>query len=142
MPFEEKYTWVLGILAIVTYPVYLAIMIPRLASTPIGEVEYVDAMLWTIGGSIVASILLTMIVGVFSMKTVGKKDVRDREIHQRGEYIGQGFVVAGALGAMVMAWLKLDYFWIANAIHVSFYLSAILGFIVKVVGYRSGLPRW
>lgn len=142
MPFEEKYTWVLGLLAVATYIVYLAVMIPRLATAPISEVAYVDVMLWTIGGSIVASIVLTMIVGMFSMKTVGKKDARDKEIHRYGEYVGQGFVVAGALGAMIMAWLEIDFFWIANVIYLAFILSAILGFITKAVGYRAGLPRW
>ena len=35
MSFEEKYTWVLGVLAAATYGVYLAIVIPRLSAAPI-----------------------------------------------------------------------------------------------------------
>ena len=142
MSSEEKTTWVQGILAIVGYPVYLAIVLPRLATGPISEVPYVDAMLWTIGGSVVAVIVLVIILGIFSPKTAGKKDTRDREIYRHGEYVGQSLVVVGALGAMVLAWLEVDWFWIANAIFLAFFLSAILGFITKVVGYRAGLPRW
>lgn len=142
MSFEEKYTWVLGVLAIVTYGVYLAIMVPRLGAGPVGDIAYIDVMLWTIGGSIIASIVITIILGMFSPKTVGKKDDRDREISRRGEYIGQSFVIAGALAALVLAWLEVDWFWIANTIYLAFVLSAVLSFIAKVVAYRSGLPRW
>lgn len=142
MPFEEKYTWVLGVLAIVTYAVYAAIVIPRLGMGPVSEIPYIDVMLWTIGGSIVASIIVTIILGMFSPKTVGKKDARDREIYRHGEYIGQWFVIAGAIAALIMAWLELDWFWIANVIYLAFVLAAVLGFIVKAVGYRAGLPRW
>ena len=142
MSFEEKYTWVLGLLAAATYAVYVAVMIPRLSLTPISEVPYIDAMLWAIGGSIVVSIVITIILGIFSPKTAGKKDARDREISRHGEYVGQSLVVLGALAAMVLAWLEVDWFWIANAIYLAFVLSAILGFITKIVGYRAGLPRW
>ena len=142
MSFEEKTTWVLGVAAVITYVVYLAIMIPRLDGAQITEVPYVDAMLWTIGGSIVACIVLVIILGIFSPKTAGQKDARDREIYRHGEYVGQSLVVVGALAAMIMAWLEIDWFWIANAVFLAFFLSAILGFITKVVGYRAGLPRW
>ena len=142
MSFEEKYTWVLGLLAAATYAVYVAVMIPRLGASPVSEVPYVDAMLWAIGGSIVASIVITIILGIFSPKTVGKKDARDREISRHGDYVGQSFVLIGALAAMVMAWLEVDWFWIANAVYLAFVLSAVLAFITKVVGYRAGLPRW
>jgi hypothetical protein len=142
MSSEEKTTWMQGIIAILGYPVYLAIVLPRLASTAITEVPYVDAMLWVIGGSVVAVIVVVIALGILSPSSIGKKDTRDREIYRHGEYVGQSLVIAGALGAMVLAWLEVDWFWIANAIFLAFFLSAILGFITKVVGYRSGLPRW
>lgn len=142
MSFEEKVTWMQGIGAIITYVIYVAVMVPRLDGADIAEVPYVDAMLWTIGGSILAMIIVSIILGIFSPKTRGTKDVRDREIYRHGEYVGQSLVMLGALGAMVLAWLEADWFWIANALYLAFILSAILGFITKVVGYRSGLPRW
>ena len=142
MSSEEKTTWVQGILAIVGYPVYLAVVLSRLGAGPIVEVPYVDVMLWIIGGSVAAAIVVTIILGILSPKTAGKKDARDREIYRHGEYIAQSLIVAGALAVMVMAWLEIDWFWIANAVFLAFFLSAILGFIVKVIGYRSGLPRW
>ncbi len=142
MSSEEKTTWVQGILAVVGYPVYLSVLLSRLGDGPITEVPYVDVMLWVIGGSVVTTIVVVIILGILSPKTAGKKDTRDREIYRHGEYVGQSLVTVGALAVMVMAWLEIDWFWIANAVFLAFFLSAILGFITKVVGYRAGLPRW
>ena len=59
-----------------------------------------------------------------------------------GEYIGQSFLVAGALAAMVMAMVELPHFWIANALYLAFVLSGILATVTKLVFYRRGMPAW
>jgi hypothetical protein len=71
-----------------------------------------------------------------------RADACEREIHRFGEYTGYAFVTIGALGAMALAILEVDHFWIANLVYLCFILSAILGSIAKIVAYRSGLPRW
>ncbi len=48
--------------------------------------------------------------------------------------------MAGALGGLALAMLRAEPFWIANAIYLGFFLSAILGSIAKIVAYRRGLP--
>ena len=139
MSLEERFTWVQGIIAIGGYVVYLAVLFGRagdnLAATP-----YVDLMLWTIGGAIVAGIIGGAIVGA-TMRNHAK-DSRDREIYRRGEAVGASFVVVGALSALVLSWLEVDHFWIANAVYLCFVLSGILGFIAKSTMYRRGLPTW
>ena len=79
---------------------------------------------------------------MISPKDADKKDQRDRQIYRFGEYVGQSFVVIGAVAAMLMAMFRFDYFWIANLIYLCFALSAILGTITKIVSYRRGLPAW
>jgi hypothetical protein len=140
MSYEEKSTWVLGILAIVTYGIYLAIILGQAGSVPLVEVDYVPVLLWTIGGSIVASIVIHIFLGAQTGRDI--KDPRDREIYRRGEHIGQSFLVIGALAAMLMAMFEWDTFWIANVIYLAFVLSAILAFITKSVFYRAGMPTW
>ncbi len=139
MSLEERFTWVEGIIAVGGYLVYLALLFGRsegdLAATP-----YVDLMLWTIGGAIVAGILGGIAVSIVTR--VQAKDARDREIYKRGESVGLSFVVVGALGALVLSWLEVDHFWIANALYLSFVLSGILGFVAKSTMYRRGLPTW
>ncbi|MFE3702287.1 hypothetical protein ACFXO7_30945 [Nocardia tengchongensis] len=56
MPYEEKRTWILGVVAVVSYASYLIVVLVRARHTALVEVAYVAPMLWAIGGSIAASI--------------------------------------------------------------------------------------
>ena len=141
MSYEEKAAWVQGIVAVLGYGVYLAIILSRVGGGALVDVPYVDAMLWTIGAAIVAGIIGGIFVGIASRGRT-QKDQRDRQIYRRGEYVGQSFVVVGALGALILAMIEADWFWIANVVYLAFTLSSVLAFITKIVGYRSGLPRW
>jgi hypothetical protein len=138
MASEERSAWQYGILAIVAYTVYLIIVLGRAQSAPLTEVDYVWPMLWTIGGSIAGAIVLAILIGMFFPKDAGKVDVRDKEISRFGDHVGQGFVIAGALAAMLMAMFEWDHFWIANVIYLGFVLSAILSSIARIVAYRGG----
>lgn len=142
MSFEEKSAWIMGVLAVAAYTTYLVIVLGLAQSAPLTEVDYVPALLWTIGASIVAAIVIHIIVAMISPRDADKKDQRDRQIYRFGEYVGQSFVVIGAVAAMLMAMFRFDYFWIANLIYLCFVLSAILGTITKIVSYRRGLPSW
>jgi hypothetical protein len=141
--YEEKGTWVYLVVAIVGSAVYLSLVLPALLSgTPVEEVDYVPAMLWVIGGAIVASIVGRVLVEVFSPSESTRGDIRDKEIDRLGERVGGSFVVIGALGALVLAMLDADGFWIANTVYFCFVLSAILSSITKLVAYRGGVPTW
>lgn len=142
MSSEEKGAWVMLVVSLAGYATYLVILAVQAASVPLMETEWVSAMLWTIGGGIIAGILLTILFGLFSLKDVGKKDQRDRDISHFGDSVGQSFVVIGALAALVLAMLEAPYFWIANAIYLAFVLSGFLGSIARVIAYRRGLPTW
>jgi len=135
--YEEKSAWVMGVLAVVALAVYAAITLGQAADMPLTETPYVPTMLWTIGGSIIASIVIHIGVGMTSRNR--KKDQRDREFYRFGETVGHGFLVAGALAALVMALLEWDYFWIANVLFLAFILSAIVAAIAKIVAYRRGI---
>ncbi|MFF4230842.1 hypothetical protein [Streptomyces sp. NPDC001820] len=142
MPYEEKSAWVMGVLAVGTYTGYLVVILGRAGDTPLAEVPYVAALLWALGISIVASIVLHTLVASFGPKDARKKDQRDREINRFGEHIGQSFVVIGGVAALGMSMAELDYFWIANAVYLAFVLSAILGSTARIVAYRRGFHSW
>ncbi|MBX3100036.1 MAG: hypothetical protein KF761_10705 [Salinibacterium sp.] len=139
MSYEEKSSWVMGLLAIASLAVYASITLSQAATMPLTETPYVPTMLWTIGGSIVGSIVIHIGIGITSRNH--KKDQRDREFYRFGEMVGHGFLVAGALVALVMAWLEWDWFWIANVIYLAFLLSAIVASVAKIVAYRRGIVR-
>jgi hypothetical protein len=138
MAAEEKSAWIMLLLAIAAGTTYVIWVLNDAAGAPLTEAPYVWPMIFTILGSIVASIILH----IFFAPQIGKKDQREREIHRFGEYTGYAFITIGALAAMVLAMFEFEHFWIANAVYVCFILSAIIGQTAKVVAYRSGLPRW
>ncbi|RXZ70932.1 hypothetical protein [Agromyces albus] len=143
MSYEEKGTWVFLVVSVAGYGVYLALVLPQLLNgTPVGEIDYVPAVLWTIGGSIVGAIVLRILVEIVVPSGSTRGDVRDKEIDRLGERVGNAFLVIGALGALVLAMFEAGYFWIANAIYLAFVLSAILSSVTKVVVYRKGVPAW
>ncbi|MEU2155369.1 hypothetical protein ABZ532_10185 [Streptomyces sp. NPDC019396] len=142
MAIEERRAWILGVVAIAAYSVYLAVVLGRAEQTPLADVEYVPALLWTVGGSIVASIALSIGAALVSPREARTKDQRDREIHRFGEYTGQSFLALGAVAALILAMAEVDQFWIANTIYLAFVLSAVLGSMAKIAAYRRGFQPW
>jgi hypothetical protein len=163
---EERSSWILLILAVVGYIVYASIVLSGAVGSPLTESAYVLPMLIVIGSSIVLSILLNILAAMGTGIWVGMKgayrglpkdeleaamtarvsemgdktDERDKAIARYGEYGGQAFLVIGALGALVLAFLEVDHFWIANTLFLAFTLSAVLGSILKITAYRWGMP--
>ncbi len=138
MSFEEKRSWIMLVTAVGGYATYLAVILGRANGAPLSTVDYQWPLLWTIGAAILASIVAVIVVSIAAPRDAGRKDQRDREINRFGEYVGQSFVVLGALVALLLAMLSADRFWIANAIYLSFVLSALLGAATKIVAYRRG----
>jgi hypothetical protein len=142
MSYEERNVWVFAIVAVLAYGTYLAVILSRARDVPLVEVAYEGPLLWSIGGAIVASIVGTILVSLANRRDGHVKDQRDREINRLGEYTGQSFVVIGALAAMALAMLEVDWFWIANVVYLCFVLSAILGSVTKLAAYRRDFSAW
>lgn len=142
MSYEEKGTWLFGIIAIGGYAVYLALILPAVFDSPVTEIGYQIPMISTIGGGIVGGILGAIGIAIASPKDAGKADQRDREIDRFGERVGQSLVIVGAIGALVLSMLEVHWFWIANALYLGFVLSAVLSVIAKLVAYRRGFQPW
>jgi hypothetical protein len=146
MSSEERSAWVMLVVTIIAYGTYLVIVLGQSTGPanpgPLAEAPYVPTMLWSIGGAILASILLNIVSGILSPRTAGKKDVRDRDIYRFGERIGQSFLVIGGVAALALAMLEAPYFWIANAVYLAFVLSSVFSSTSRVIAYRRGLPSW
>jgi len=142
MAAEEKSAWIMLMVSVVAYTAYLVVVLGRTGDGPLVEVSYAAPLVWTIGGAIVAGIVLNIAAGVAAPKEALRKDQRDREINQFGEFIGQSFVVIGGVAAMGLALAEFAHFWIANVIYLGFVLSAILGSSAKIFAYRTGFHRW
>ena len=142
MSVSEKRAWIMVIVTTVAYTSYLAIVIGRAGNSALADVPYAWTLVGTVVGAILASILLDVISSFFAPRSAAAKDQRDREINRLGDYIGQSFLIVGAVTALCLAMIDVPSFWIANAIYLGFVLSAILGSIAKIIAYRCGFQTW
>ncbi|WP_432842903.1 hypothetical protein [Dactylosporangium sp. CA-092794] len=140
MTHEEKRAWIRLVVAVLGYCAYVAVIANRIDGRALVGVPYAGVLLWTVGGAIVAAIVAEIGVAIVQPGASRVKDERDREIGRLGDYVGQSFVIIGAVAAMLMAMAGWDRFWIANVIYLCFVLSAILGGITKVIVYRRSFP--
>ena len=142
MSLSEKRAWIMVLVATVAYASYLAIVIGQAEGHSLAGVSYQWTLVWSVGGAILAASLLDILSSFFAPKGAAEKDQRDREINRLGDYIGQSFLIIGAVTALIIALLEMPPFWIANAIYLGFVLSAIVGSVAKIFAYRRGLPTW
>lgn len=139
MTYEEKGTWVYVVAVLATYGAYAAIVLGRLGSAPVAEVDYTAPLLWSIGASVLAAIALRIGVELVRPSESHEADPRDREIDRAGEHVGRWPLIAGAVVALALALTQAEYFWIANALYLGFAASAVLASAVKISLYRRGL---
>jgi hypothetical protein len=139
MSYEEKSTWVSGVLFVVLPAIYFAIVLPQLSTTPAADIEYQVPMLATIGLAILLAIVGVIIVAISAPKDAGKADQRDKEVGRYGEYVGGTVLGALAIVPMLLTLAEVDHFWIANSLYLAFVVAAFVGSVVKLVAYRRGL---
>ena len=142
MSLEEKHWWTYAAIALVVPAIYVAIVLPQAASTPVDEIEF-QLPLLAAGGvgallGVIANIVLRISSDIASPRGAALKDQRDRDIHRLGEYVA-GIVLAAAMAVPFgLAMLEAEHFWIANGMYLAFVLSALAGSAVKLAMYRRG----
>ncbi|WP_248304854.1 hypothetical protein [Devosia sp. FKR38] len=142
MPYQEKSAWILLLASLLSYGWYVTTVLGSLAGAPLQAAAYQAPLLWSIGVSLVAVIVLHILAAIVVPGGTGKMDQRDRDIYRLSEYTGQSFVVIGALAAMAMALAAWHPFWIANVIYLCFMLAAVLSTITRIALYRFGFHPW
>lgn len=143
MVYEERNLWAGLIVSVVATVVYVIVVLQAAGGGPLTDVDWVPIMLWTIGISIVAAIIVSILWGIIAGARdpdgVGKSDQRDRDIARMGNRVGQAFLVIAGLGVIVLCAVEADWFWIANTMYFGFAISAIVGGVASVIAYRRGL---
>jgi hypothetical protein len=149
MPFEEKMTWVNGVVTIIVPAVYFALMIGRLQSTPAADIAYQTPLIVAIVASVVLTIIGAIVVSIGASITatiqgrepedeIDRKDERDKTISRHGDLVGFYVSSAGMVGVLVLTMLEADYFWIANTLYLSFVVAMVVSSVVKLVAYHRG----
>lgn len=142
MAFLEKSNWVVLVVAVPTLLVYAALVVPEVLGKPIAEVSWVQPMVFTIVGFIVANILGNVVAAASNPSEADKNDERDREIDHVGERVGNWLIIAGSIAALVLAMAGADRFWIANAIFLGGIAGALLSSVTKIAAYHGAFQRW
>lgn len=144
---EEKGQWVYLVAVVVTYVGYLVITLGQLGQSEPAEIDYAPTILWAIGVAVALAIvgrIVLAIAGRISAEMAGivdeqEADVRDRDIGRFGEYVAGTVLGVGMIVPFVLTLAEVDYFWIANAMYLTFVVAAIVGSVVKLVAYRRGI---
>lgn len=143
MVYEERNVWANLVIMLIAMTVYVILIVQQAAGGPLENVQWWPTMAWTIGASIVASIIVSalwgIIAGMRDPDGVGKSDQRDRDIARMSDRVGQAFLVIGGLGVIVLCAIEADWFWIANMMFFAFAISAFIGGIASAIAYRRGL---
>src|SRR4051812_39751953 len=118
MVYQERNLWSSTIASVIGLILYVIVVLQQAAGRPIAEVDWVPIMLWTIAGSIVGAIIVSIVWGILAgMRDpdgVGATDERDRVISRLGGRVGQAFLVLAGLGVILLCAFEVDWFWIAN----------------------------
>ncbi len=149
MPYEEKSTWVSLVVALVVPVVYVVIMLGRLGETAAADIAYQRPLLIAIGASVVLTIVLTIVTAIgtgisaelrgrSAAGEIDRTDERDKQIGRRGDLVGFYVSSAGMVGVLALTMLEYDYFWIANALYLSFVVGTLVASAVKIASYHRG----
>jgi hypothetical protein len=155
MSFEEKLTWVNTVVAVVVAGVYFWIVLGQTGDTPVAEIAYQRTLIIAVGASIVLTIIGAIMTAIgtavgtaIRAEVTGEgsvddieiesADERDKSIGRRGDLVGMYVSSAGAVGVMALIMLEYEYFWIANALYLSFVIGSLVGSAVKLTAYRRG----
>jgi len=142
MAFEEKRAWIGGVLAVISYGAYVIIVLVRLRDASVADVAYAGPLIVTIGAGVLASIVAHVAIGFSARDEANQPDERDRDIDRFSKLVSQAFLAASALVALVLAVTDQDQFWIANAIVLGFFLSAVAEMVAKIVAYHRDFQSW
>ncbi len=154
MSFEEKTTWVSGLVTVIVIAWYVSVVAVRLGQVPVEQVAYQWPLVLAIGAMVVLTIagtvamaIATAIGNAIGIELTGRgsiedgidrKDERDAEIDARGDRISYYVSSALMVGVLALALLELPHFWIANATFAGLVMAGLVGIAVKLVAYRRG----
>ena len=142
MAHEEKRAWIMLVVTVVAYAAYVVVVLARAGGAPITMTAYVAPLVWSIGLAILANIVLDIATSMGMPRSERRRDTRDKEIARVADLTGQSFLVIGGLAALVLSLVEADWFWISNVLYLGFVLSAVLGSLAKIAGYRDGFQTW
>lgn len=138
MSSEEKRAWIYAVVGVAVPVAYLATVLSKVPGADVARIAYVGPLLTAIGVGIGAGIVLNIVAAMASPKTTDRTDERDREINRRGQYVGFYVMSIATIVPLALAMAKVEHFWTAHALYLTFVLAALTSAVAKIVAYRRG----
>jgi len=157
MTFQEKITWVNGLVTLLAASWYVWTVVGRMGDVPVDAIAYQRPLLFAAGAMILFTILGTIamaigtaIGGAIRAKVSGegsidvvaddidRTDERDADIDARGDRAAYYVSSVLMIGVLALAMLERPHFYIANAMFAAFVVGGLVGNVVKLAAYRRG----
>ena len=139
MGYKERGTYIDLIVAVGVFAKYVLDIYRLQLEAPLTEVAFRDPMFYAILISVVATIILHIVYAILSGSKDTQEDQRDRQISRFGDWVGMFPLASGAMLGLLLAMFDQPHFWIANAIFVGFFVSSVVGSVVRLWAYRRGM---
>ena len=138
MSYEEKGVWTSLVVSVAVFVWYAVVISGQLQGADAADLDFAPPLLWAIGISIGASIIVRILVEILTPSDSYKVDDRDKAISRRGALAVGGVVTIGMLGPLLLAIIRAEPFWIANAMFAVYFIGSMVGGVVQLIAYRRG----
>lgn len=136
--YEEKGVWTQLVVSVAVFVWYIVTMVGQLQLADAAAIDFAPTLLWAIGISIAASIVVRIVVEILTPSDSYKVDDRDKAISRRGALATGSVVTIGMLAPLALAIVRAEPFWIANAMFAVYFVGSMVGSVVQLVSYRRG----
>lgn len=126
-------------------------ILPQMGQGPVEFIAFTQPMIIAVVIGTVLSIATTIAVSIGAAVWLGvregehavnaefsEEDERDKQFARLGDAWGGYFLSVAVIGALVLIWTGQDRFWVANALFLGAWVSAVASTVVKLIAYRRG----
>jgi len=149
MSFEEKVTWVSGVVTLIVASWYGWVVVGLVGQGPVEQIAYQRPLLLAVGAMVVLTIVGSILTaigtaiaaelsGEGSVDDVDRKDERDASIDARGDRVAYYVASTFMVGVLALAMLEQPHVWIANGVFAAFVVGSLVSSGVKLAAYRRG----
>lgn len=139
MSFQARSTLVSVLVFLGVYGWYFGRVFSAAQAGPVEAIDYQPLLLVMVGVLVALAVATHIVLAVMSPKGADQTDERDRLIELRGEQKGSLVLSVFVLGALALAMLEREPFWIAHTLLGGLVLAEVVKGAFKLLDYRPGV---
>lgn len=139
MSFQARSTLVSVLIYLGIYGWYFRRVFAAIQADPVDAIDYQPLLLVMVGVLVALGVATHIVLAVVSPRDADRSDERDRLIELRGQQKGSHVLSVFALGALALAMIESEPFWIAHALLGGMVLAEVVKGTFKLLDYRRGV---